>query len=283
MKLNDTTPTTKIDVSWTAPDMTGKPDISGYDLEYRQHGDDDWTDTNFSGTGTSKTLSGLTAGKSYEVQVRAVNNEGNGAWGTDSVITKANGITRSVDENSAVGSSIGAPVTASSNPDNYTLTHTLSGTDADKFDIGLNDGQLKVKSGNIPNYEAKTSYSVTVTVKGVGGRGAGAEPEPRSQPPGRLRRAGNHQRDGRKRAPGPARRPDGNFDGQLGQHHAAREVDCPDMTGKPAITDYDVQYQKKGDSTWKSHPFTGTSTSITGQVGGRQLQRAGAGHERRGH
>ena len=25
------------------------------------------------------------------------------------------------------------------------------------------------------------------------------------------------------------------------------------MTGKPAITDYDVQYKKSSDSTWTSH------------------------------
>ena len=35
---NSATPTSKIDVSWTAPTMTGKPAISDYDVQYRAGG-----------------------------------------------------------------------------------------------------------------------------------------------------------------------------------------------------------------------------------------------------
>ena len=63
------------------------------------------------------------------------------------------------------------------------------------------------------------------------------------------------------------------------------EWTAPDMTGKPPITDYDVQLPEEGRFNWKSHSFTGTGTSTEhhGPGGRRQLQRAGAGHERRGH
>ena len=162
---NSTTPATKIDVSWTAPDMTGKPAISGYNVQYKLSGANSWTGTSFSGTGTSTTLSSLTKGKSYEVQVRAVNAEGNGAWSASgSAITDANAVTRSIAENSAAGTNVGAAVTAKSTNTTYTYTHALSGTDASKFEIGSTTGQITVKTGNIPNFEAKKSYTVTVTV-----------------------------------------------------------------------------------------------------------------------
>ena len=162
---NTTTPTTKLDVSWTAPTMTGKPAISDYDVQYRQTGVSTWTSHSFTGTGTSTTLSGLTAGKKYDVQVRAVNDEGDGTW-SDTVngTTEAGGVTRSIAENSAAGTNIGAAVTAKATNTTYDYTHALSGTDASKFEIGSTTGQITVKSGNIPNYEAKTSYSVIVTV-----------------------------------------------------------------------------------------------------------------------
>ncbi len=87
---NSTTPASKIDVSWTAPTMTGKPAIDDYDVQYRKSGDSTWTDASFTGTTTNTTLTGLTSGKSYEVQVRAVNDEGDGAWSASgSAITKA--------------------------------------------------------------------------------------------------------------------------------------------------------------------------------------------------
>ena len=164
---NSTTPTTKIDVSWTAPttaQMSGKPAVNDYDVEYRLSGDSTWTDASYTGTGTSTTLTGLTSGKTYEVQVRAVNDEGDGAWSDSaSTITRAGSVTRSIAENSAAGSNVGAAVTATANT-NYTYTHALSGTDASKFSIASSTGQITVGTGTTLDYETKTSYSVTVTV-----------------------------------------------------------------------------------------------------------------------
>ena len=70
---------------------------------------------------------------------------------------------RSVDENTAAGTPIGAPVTAT-DADNDTPAYTLGGTDAASFDINGATGQLMTKAAL--NYEVKpekTSYSVTVT------------------------------------------------------------------------------------------------------------------------
>ena len=67
--------------------------------------------------------------------------------------------TRSVDENTAADTNIGAPITAD-DPDTTTLTYTLEGTDAASFDIDSASGQLKTKSPL--DHETKSTYSVTV-------------------------------------------------------------------------------------------------------------------------
>ena len=70
-------------------------------------------------------MTGLTSGKSYEAQVRATNAEGTSAWSASATaITDADGVSRSIAENSAADTDIGDPVTATSNPNSYTLTHT---------------------------------------------------------------------------------------------------------------------------------------------------------------
>ena len=105
---NSTTPTTKLDVSWTAPTNTGKPAINDYDVQYRKSGDSTWTEWNASperpAQHASATITGLTAGKTYEVQVRAGNDEGDGAWSASgTAITKGGSVTRNIDENSDGG------------------------------------------------------------------------------------------------------------------------------------------------------------------------------------
>ena len=162
--VNGTTPTTKLDVSWTAPTMTGKPAVTDYDVQYRKSGDSTWTSHSFTGTGTSTTLTGLTAGKSYEVQVRATNDEGTSSWSlSGAAITDASNVTRSIAENSAAGTSVGAAVAATDNSA-YTYTYSLDGTDKGKFSIGSSTGQITVGTGTTLDYETKQSYSVTVKV-----------------------------------------------------------------------------------------------------------------------
>ena len=69
---------TALTVGWTAPDNQG-PEITGYDVRHREAGGA-FRDAAYSGIGTSMTLQGLRPGASYEVQVRAVNAEGNSPW-----------------------------------------------------------------------------------------------------------------------------------------------------------------------------------------------------------
>ena len=84
--------TTSLAVSWVAPANAGKPAIASYDLQYRVSGVVAWTDGPEDVAGTSTTVASLVADTLYEVQVRATNAEGDGAWsvagtGTSGTVT----------------------------------------------------------------------------------------------------------------------------------------------------------------------------------------------------
>ncbi|MCY4374767.1 MAG: fibronectin type III domain-containing protein, partial [Spirochaetaceae bacterium] len=70
---------------------------------------------------------------------------------------------RSVAENSAAGTPIGSPVTAS-DPDGDPLTYGFDGVEADSFTIDGATGQITVASGTALDYEAAPSHRVRVTV-----------------------------------------------------------------------------------------------------------------------
>ena len=69
---------------------------------------------------------------------------------------------RAVAENTDAGINIGSVVAATDTDSDDTLTYTLSGVDADSFDIDATTGQLKTKASL--DYETKHVYAVTITV-----------------------------------------------------------------------------------------------------------------------
>ena len=70
---------TSLSVSWSAPSNAG-PAITDYDVQYRAGTSGDWSDGGHVGTATTATLTGLSENTSYQVQVRATNDEGTGDW-----------------------------------------------------------------------------------------------------------------------------------------------------------------------------------------------------------
>ena len=66
-------------VEWTEPENTGTA-ITDYDVQYREVGSGGFTDARHEGTALRATLTGLSPGTAYEVQVRASNATGTGAW-----------------------------------------------------------------------------------------------------------------------------------------------------------------------------------------------------------
>ena len=71
---------TSLDVSWAAPGLNGGPAITGYNLRYRQGTSGSFTNGPQNVSGTSAMITGLTAGTSYQVQVRALNGETPSDW-----------------------------------------------------------------------------------------------------------------------------------------------------------------------------------------------------------
>ncbi len=91
-----------LDVTWEAPTNTGRPDITSYDLQYRQGTTGSFTAGPADQTGKSAAITGLTENTSYEVQVRATNDEGDSGW-SDS----GTGMTSSSTTDAALVSNIG--------------------------------------------------------------------------------------------------------------------------------------------------------------------------------
>ena len=92
---------TSLVVSWAEPDNAG-PEIEHYDLRYRAGATGGWTDGPQDVAATTATVENLTQDTEYEVQVRARNAEGDGAWspsgrGTPRVQTERWGDVRLVD------------------------------------------------------------------------------------------------------------------------------------------------------------------------------------------
>ena len=165
---------TSLDVSWTAPSNGGGPDITSYDLQYRIGDSGNFIAGPQNVTGTSMTITGLTEGTSYEVQVRATNDEGDSGWsdaGMGSTGTSGNNapvfpvatLTLSVPENTEADTDIGAAIPAATDADvGDTLTYSMEGTDAASFTFDASTRQIKTLLAL--DVEVKASYSVTIKV-----------------------------------------------------------------------------------------------------------------------
>ena len=69
-----------LEVSWTKPDSNGGPEVTGYEVQYREGTSGAWTDWAHRGAGASTRLTRLKADTVYEVRVRALNGEMPSDW-----------------------------------------------------------------------------------------------------------------------------------------------------------------------------------------------------------
>ena len=131
--------TTSLDVSWMAPANTGRPAITGYKVEYRPGVSGNWLTHAHTGTGTTATIANLTAATSYQVQVLAVNSDGDGPFSspgagttgtaTNSPPTVANAI---LNQTATVGTALNYAFPANTFADTDagdTLTYTATQSD----------------------------------------------------------------------------------------------------------------------------------------------------------
>ena len=261
--------TTSLLVTWTAPANTG-PAIDTYDLQYRQGTGGAWTNGPQNVSGTSATITGLTANTLYQVQVLATNADGDSPWspsGSGQTNTAGNSAptfanpteTRSVAENSPASTDVGLPVTATDTDSGDTLTYTLEGTDAASFNLVTISGsaQIRTRSGVTYDYEAQPSY--TVIVKADDGNGGTDTVTVTIDLTDDV--------DERPLAPAAPRvtaTPDTT-------DSLTVRWSAPSNTGRPAIDDYDLQYREGTTGTWTNGPqrVSGTSATIAGLTAAR--------------
>ena len=157
-------------ITWTLPDTTFEKDLGDFTIDNGElkfinspnYEDPDDSDKNNVYKVTVRASDGN--GGSDEIDVTVTVTDGN-----DPPAFPSSPATRSVAENTAQGTDIGSPVTAT-DTDGDTLTYTIGGTDGSSFSIVESTGQLRTDAGL--DFETKSSYLVTVTASdGNGGTG----------------------------------------------------------------------------------------------------------------
>ncbi len=260
---------TALTASWTAPENQG-PEISDYDVRYREAGAG-FQDAGYNGIGTSVTLDGLTPGTSYELQVRAINAEGASPWSESgrgeteeptptSVGQKTNrapffsdgdSVTFAVAENTPAGGIVGN--VAATDPDDDTLTFSLSGDDASYFDLDVSTGQIKVGLETEVDYESDaTSYSVIVSVHD--GKNAGGNTDPTIDDSITVAIDVTDVEE-------PPSQPGAPEVSSVGPTALTASWTAPENQG-PEISDYDVRYREAG-AGFQDAGYNGIGTSVT--------------------
>ena len=167
-----TTPTTaganSLTLAWSAPDETGGPAIIAYDMRYIESAASDKSDANWTvvedvwtGSGPLEyTLSGLTNGVQYDVQVRAVSSAGDGVWSatvTGTSATNEGTPSVTVTRSDAAPLRIGSPV-----PVTATFGEPVFGFTIE--DIVVANGAV----GNLTGGDGDAVYTFDVTPNAVG-------------------------------------------------------------------------------------------------------------------
>ena len=254
---------TSLTVTWTKPANAG-PAITDYDVQYREGTTGNWTDGGHTGTAVTATLSGLSENTSYQVQVRATNDEGTGDWSdAGSGTTDANAAPAfsssatfdAAENQTSAGTVLATDSDADDDITGYAIT---GGADQGFFSIGATSGALTFDDA--PNFEdAKDSdtgndyvvevqatsgtgtrektatQTITVTVTDVGGEKPGAPAAPTVAPASVT---------------------------------SLTVTWTKPANAGPAITDYDVQYRTKSPvGDWTVVADT-TSTALSATLSG---------------
>ena len=248
-------------VNWSAPANAG-PAITDYDVQYREGTSGNWSDAGHAGTAITATLTGLSENTSYQVQVRATNAEGTGAWSnagsgrTDANAAPAFSSSATFDaaENQTMAGTVLA--TDSDSDDDITGYAITGGADRSFFSIGATSGELTFNSA--PNYEdakdqgSNNTYVVEVTAtSGMGERVKTA-----------TQTITVTVTDVAGEAPG---KPNAPTVTTASVSRLTVNWSAPTNAG-PAITDYDVQYREGTSGNWSdgSHAGTATTATLTG-------------------
>ena len=251
-------------VTWVAPDVTGRPPITGYGVRYKRSSESAWTSQPHGGTRTTTTITGLEEGADYDVQVQATNGDGTSDWSPSGSGTAGAANANpsfpetaptelSVAENSAVGTEVGT--VAATDPDGDTLGYLLDSASDAVFDID-SSGAITVAAADVLDHEGTSSWSVTVSV--YDGRDSEGEDEVTPVVDATIVVAVNVT-DVEEPPPAP----------EVPTVDAASATSltvtwaAPEVTGLPPITGYGVRYRKSSETAWTSHAHAGANTTAT--------------------
>ena len=259
-----------LDVSWSAPSGDGGAAITGYKVRRCDDStgcdvSSEWTAKTLTGTSTSTTLSSLTNGTTYQVQVAAVNRVGDSRWSDSTNATPATAPSAPSTPEAESGhqklrlnwdapSDNGSVITGydveyrKRNSDNTWpatwTSHAHADTSTTATIDSLTNGssyQMRVRATNAIG---DSGWSSTVT----------ANPKAVPEAPESLTLT-------------------------AGDTQITADWQAPSVDNGATVTGYRVQYRKrKSDSTWptswttKSHSGTGTSSTITGLTNGGLYQ-----------
>ncbi len=260
-----------LDVSWEAPSNAG-PAIASYDLRYRTGSSGGWTGGPQDVSGLSTSIGGLRPGTSYQVQVRATNAAGDGAWSDPGEGTTTANSAPSFDaasytfdlaENAAgnvTALSLGTVKATDADPGDVVSYSIQAGNTESKFELGTLSGVLTyVGSGE--NYEGlgTPASAFTLTVRASDGLS-------NTDVTVTVRVTDVAEVPGKPAAPRVTER---------ANTKPGLDVswDAPSNTG-PAIASYDLRYRTGSSGGWTDGPqdVSGLSTSIGGLRPGTSYQ-----------
>ncbi len=237
----------QLGVTWTEPANNGAT-ITDYDVRYRAGTSGGWTDKPHTGTSRNTTITGLTNGQSYQVQVQAKNSAGSGPWSASATATPQ------------------PSVSAPGQPDAPTLTAgntqiEVEWTAPANNGAAITDYDVEYRQGTSGNYtdwpHTGTTLNTTITgltngqsyqvrVRATNSAGSGPWSDAATATP--------------TASPSAPDKPvvtltPGNVEIEV-------EWTEPANNGA-AITDYDVQYRQGNSGGWTDKPHTGTTRSTT--------------------
>ena len=259
--------TVRLKVVWHEPENTG-PEITDYDVEYKESTETSFDDMPHSSTDTNTRIAGLKADTSYQVRVRARNVEGIGPWslsGTGSTNKQDNGppvftvpasdscdtdICLTMPEDESPGQNV-SPTLTVTDPNSLLRNRTFEvvGPDAGSFDFDTTSRRIRTKRGVTYDFEAKSSYSLTATVSDGGGGtdalGVTITLTDVAEPPDAPAR--------------PTVRQTEKWSTRLDVSWSA-----PGNTGRPDIIGYKLQYREGSTGSWTAVSEATVKTDTTG-------------------